>query len=177
MANYSQQIIGGHFNNCDNGASNQVRGKAYEDLACYIFETVPGVDIVMRNEKNVFQTEEIDVAIWNDRTADGLHFLPNLFLIECKNWSHPVSSIEVSWFCHKLESRGLDFGILISNHGITGNAEDLTAAHSIVANHLSKKRRMIVIDRQEINNLNTTDELVALIKMKLCLLAVAGRIA
>lgn len=176
MANYSQNTLVGHFHNCDNGATNQVKGKAFEDLACYLFQTIPGINIAMRNQMNAFNNEEIDVAIWNDKVAKGLHFLPNIILIECKNWSSPVSSIEVSWFCQKLQSRGLDFGILIANNGITGNAHDLNAAHNTIATHLVQKRMVVVITRAEINILHNTTDIITLIKEKLCLLAVGGRI-
>lgn len=92
-------------------------------MICYLFGLVPGVAITHRNDMNPFNTEEIDVALWNEQDAGGLHFLPNVILIESKNWSNPVSSIEVNWFDTKLRNRGLDFGILISPHGITGDAD------------------------------------------------------
>lgn len=176
MANYSNQTLVGHFNNCDNGRTNQIKGRAFEDLACYLFETIPGVSIALRNQLNAFNNEEIDVAIWNDKSRYGLVFLPNVILIECKNWSSPVSSIEVNWFCQKLASKGLDFGILIANHGITGNAGDLNAAHNTIAFHLAQKRQLIVITRAEIDTLTNTTEMIHLIKQKICLLAVSGRI-
>lgn len=176
MAKYSAQTLAGHFHVCDNGGTNQIKGKAFEDLACYLFETVPGVSIALRNQMNAFNNEEIDVAIWNDKLRNGLDFLPNVFLIECKNWNSPVSSIEVNWFCQKVASRGLDFGILIANNGITGNENDLNAAHNTISYHLMQKRRIIVITREEINNFNDTKDLAHLIKVKICLLTVAGRI-
>jgi len=61
-------------------------GRALEDLICYVTGLIPGVAITHRNELNAFDTEEIDVAIWNDGAADGLFFLPNIILVECKNW-------------------------------------------------------------------------------------------
>lgn len=176
MANYSTNTLNGHFNLCDNGGTNQIKGKAFEDLACYLFETIPGVSIALRNQMNAFNNEEIDVAIWNDKSRYGLDFLPNVVLVECKNWSNPVSSIEVNWFCQKIASRGLDFGILIANNGITGNAADLGAAHNTITYHLSQKRRIIVITRENIGNLQTTKDMVRIIKEKICLLAVSGRI-
>ena len=176
MASYSTQTLAGHFNTCDNGGTNQIKGRAFEDLACYLFETVPGVSIALRNQMNAYNNEEIDVAIWIDKSRYGFDFLPNVVLIECKNWSNPVSSIEVNWFCQKVASRGLDFGILIANNGITGNEHDLTAAHNTIAFHLAQKRRIIVITRDEINGFSTTGDLVHLVKEKICLLTVAGRI-
>ena len=177
MANYTQHIIAGHLNTCTNGGTNQIKGKALEDLACYLFETIPGVSISLRNAMNVFMNEEIDVAIWNDKSRHGLVFLPNVVLIECKNWSNSVSSHEVSWFCQKLQTRGLDFGILIANNGISGDAVELMHAHNTLAFHLSQKRSVIVITRAEIAALQTTAELIKLIKTKICLLAVSGRIS
>lgn len=176
MANYLKRTLTGHFQVCDHGGTNQIKGKAFEDLACYLFQAIPGVGIAIRNQMNAFNNEEIDVAIWNDKASNGLHFLPNIILIECKNWSNPVSSSEVSWFCQKLQSRGLDFGILIANNGITGNQDDLNAAHHTIAIHLMQKRIIIVITREEIDGLRTTGQMVDLIKSKLCLLAVGGRI-
>lgn len=150
------------------------QGRALENLACYLFGLVPGIAITHRNEMNAFDTEEIDVALWNDGPHDGFHFLPYIILIECKNWSQKVSSQEVSWFDTKLRRRGLEFGILISVRGITGNAQELTAAHSIVASALTEKRRLVVVTVDELKLLTDTDALGLLIKKKLCDLAVRG---
>lgn len=153
------------------------RGKALEDLVAYVFGLVPGISVTHRNAMNVFDTEEIDVAVFNDGAADGFHYLPSVVLIECKNWSGPVSSIEVSWFLNKLRSRGLDFGILVATNGITGNAADLTASHNLIASALADRRKLIVLTTSEITGLLNTDELSHLIKRKLCDLAVRGTIS
>jgi len=156
-----------------NGATTAAQGRALEDLICYVFGLVPGITITHRNEMNIFDTEEIDVALFNE----GIVSLPNVILVEAKNWSERVSSIEVAWFLTKLHNRGLDFGILVTTRGITGNAQDLTAAHAIVATALAQKRRLVVITTDELLALADTDELVKLIKTKLCDLAVKGTIA
>lgn len=159
-----------------NGNSTNVRGKALEDLVCYIFGLVPGIAITHRNEMNVFNTEEIDVALWNEIDHAGFYFPPNIILVECKNWSSPVSSVEVNWFDTKLRNRGLDFGILIATNGITGNQDELTAAHLIIANALKERRRLIVVRTDELAALADTDALAALVKRKFCDLAVKGGI-
>src|SRR4051812_19340404 len=107
MAAIAQATVAGHIAAAADGGTNAERGRAYEDLICYIFSQVPGVSITRRNEMNVFATEEIDVAVWNDGHADGLFFLSNIILIECKNWSNSVGSAEVNWFDTKLRNRGL----------------------------------------------------------------------
>jgi hypothetical protein len=156
-----------------NAATTAVQGRALEDLICYLFDLVPGITITHRNAMNVFANEEIDVALFNE----GIVSLPNIILVEAKNWSNRVGSIEVAWFLTKLHNRGLDFGILVTTLGITGNADDLNAAHHTVAVALAQKRRLIVITTDELLALTDTDQLLHLIKTKLCDLAVKGTIA
>jgi hypothetical protein len=159
-----------------NGATTAEQGRALEDLVCYVFALIPGISITRRNELNAFNTQEIDVALWNDTHAEGLFFLPNIILVECKNWANRVSSAEVSWFDTKLRNRGLNFGILVATNGITGDANDLTAAHNIVASALREGRRLVLIRREELMALTDSSELVVLIKEKLCDLAVKGTV-
>jgi hypothetical protein len=156
-----------------NAATMAEQGRALEDLICYLFDLVPGITITHRDAKNVFANEEVDVALFNE----GIVSLPNIILVEAKNWSNRVGSIEVAWFLTKLQNRGLDFGILVTTLGITGNAGDLNAAHSTVAAALAQKRRVIVMTTDELLALTETDELLHLIKTKLCDLAVKGTIA
>lgn len=156
------------------GATIPAQGRAFEDLICYVFAQVPGISITRRNEMNTFHTEEIDVALWNDQHVDGFFFLPNIILVECKNWSDRVGSAEVSWFDTKLRNRGLGFGVLVAANGITGDVEDLTAAHSIVAAALKEARRLIVIRRDELLGLMDSMQLVKLMKERLCDLVVKG---
>ncbi len=156
-----------------NAATTAEQGRALEDLICYLFDLVPGITITHRNAMNAFANEEIDVALFNE----GIVSLPNIILVEAKNWSNRVGSIEVAWFLTKLQNRGLDFGILITTLGITGNANDLNAAHNTVATALAQKRRLIVITTDELLALTDTEELLHLIKTKLCDLAVKGTIA
>jgi hypothetical protein len=159
-----------------NGPTTVEQGRALEELICYVLGQVPGVSITHRNELNAFETEEIDVAVWNDGAADGFFFLPNIILVECKNWSNRVGSSEINWFDAKLRNRGLAFGILVTTLGITGQAADVTAAHAIVAAALRDGRRLVVLTTDELLAINSTEELVRLIKLKLCDLAVKGTV-
>ena len=161
----------------DAGANAQdttAQGRALEDLICYVFEQVPGIVITRRNTTNVFHTEEVDVAFFNDAVPDGFSFLPNILLIEAKNWSTRVGSDEVAWFDTKIRHRGLSFGILVTTQGVTGDPDSLTAAHSIVSAALKEQRRLIVITTTELQALTDTAQLVKLLKTKLCDLTVRG---
>ena len=106
--------------------------------------------------------------------GDGFYFLPNIILVECKNWSKPVSSEEVNWFDSKLKRRGQSFGILIAANGITGNSQNVESAHEIIRVALSEGRQLVVITQTEIKTLQTTQDLVSLIQEKLCELVVSG---
>lgn len=157
-----------------NGTTTTAKGRSLVDLLCYVFGKVPGIAITHRDQLNTFHSEEIDIALWNERLSGALDFLPNIILIEAKNWSNAVGSSEVAWFDRKLQSRGLDFGVLVAINGITGNAVDRTAAHEVIAACLREQRRLVVITGDDLSTLRTTDKLVTLIKIKLCELAVTG---
>lgn len=154
-------------------STTKAKGDALEELICHVFGTIPGISVTRRNKKNAFRTEEIDIAFFNEPTGE-LAFLPWMILVECKNWTAPVGSESVSWFDTKLRNRGLEFGVMIAAAGITGSADSLTAAHSIVAGALKEKRRLIVVTMDELVALSHSDELVKLIKEKLCDLVAGG---
>jgi hypothetical protein len=111
------------------------------------------------------------------RSRGFVFFLPNIILVECKNWSNRVGSIELNWFDAKLRNRGLTLGILVTTLGITGQAADLTAAHAIVAAALREGRRLVMVTTDELLATGRTEDLVRLIKVKLCDLAVKGTVA
>lgn len=174
MARISQQRIQHFLTTGDNAVTTAVKGRAFEDLICYLFSKIPGISVTRRNTLNQFGSEEIDVAFWNRPNPNGLYFLQNIILVECKNWSQPLGSAEVGWFDTKLRRRAQPFGILIAANGITGNAADRTAAHDVISAALAEGRQFVVITRHEIKNLTLSIQLVELIQNKLCELAVAG---
>jgi hypothetical protein len=176
MPDYSRAKIRQFLDEADQAATSAAKGKWFEELVCYVFGEIPGLGNLQRNRKNAFDSEEIDVAFWNDQHEDGLRSFDEVLLIECKNGSKPIGSIEVNWFLTKIENRGLNFGILVAALGITGDAESGKEAHDLVSKALAKKIRLIVITRAEIDALASTAELVVLIQEKVCQLVVSGTI-
>jgi len=176
MAVISKRTIQRHFARGDAATNTTAQGNALEDLICYVFQKLPGISVTRRNEKNAFHTEEIDVAFWNEQQPKGLPFLPNVILVECKNWSTTVGSEQVNWFDTKLKNRGLSFGILVATKGITGDDNDITDAHSIIAGALRESRQLVVITKDELLKLSDTSDLILMIKEKLCDLAVKGTV-
>ena len=176
MAKLSPSRIQNLFETGDLAETTTEQGRALEDLVCYILEKVPGIEVAKRNTLNTFETEEIDVAFWNSRQRNGFYFLPNIILVECKNWSQPIGSQEVSYFVQRLQNRGRDHGILVAANGITGSAKDRDRAHYEIAMALGRGLHVLVLTRAEIETLTDTAQLVRLSKGKLCELAVSGTV-
>jgi hypothetical protein len=176
MPPYSRATVQKHLDEADSAPTNAAKGKAFEDLICYLFGKIPGLASPRRNALNQGNSEEIDVAFWNDQHPRGLKSFGEVLLIECKNWSVAVGSIDVAWFLTKIENRGLDFGIMVAANGVTGDAEDRKQAHDIISRFLAKNVRLIVITRVEIQKLATSEKLVELIKKKVCDLVVFGTV-
>lgn len=174
MISYDKEKIRKYIEDSEKSSTKQEKGKLYEELACYIFKMIPGVVIAKRNVMNQYNTEEVDVSIWNEKFSDGLPFLNNVFLVECKNWSKPIKSIDVNWFATKVEDRGLDFGILMAANGITKENNEIKRAQSILTGYVRKRIQIIVLEKDEVLALDTTDDLILLIKNKICELVVNG---
>jgi hypothetical protein len=155
-------------------SSSKEKGKALEDLVCYIFEKIPGIEITYRDKLVLFGSEEIDIAIWNNQHPKGFPFLPYTILIECKNWSGSVGNSEVLVFRDKLVNRGLTHGFLIAMNGISGNSDSITKAKYTIATALKDGKHIIVITKDDLAGIRNTGELISLIKYKLCELAVTG---
>ncbi len=176
MAQLSQSRIQDYFARGDSATTTKDKGDALEDLIVYLFEQIPGMSARFRNQRNPFGTEEIDIAFWNDKAPDGLYFLPDTVLVECKNWSHPVDYDTLVGFDAKLRNRAQQVGILIATNGITGNPTFRTDAYSVITNALAQQRRLIVLTRVEIETLTDTADIVLLFKTKLLQLAASGTI-
>ncbi len=175
MAAYDPAVIKEYLAVVDNPPTAAAKGKAFEDLACYLLNGIPGITITARNEMNTFATEEIDVACKNDNDPAGLGGLVDFFLVECKGWKDAVNSEQVSWFLTKIRHRGVRFGILIAANGITGEPEHLSRANFFVSVEMATFGiKMVVVTREEIEKLTSGEDLAKLIIQKVCTLHASG---
>lgn len=168
MPTYSRQRIRKYLKRADGAGTNDEKGEIFEDLIDYLFSRIPGVPQIRRNTISVFQSEELDLVVWNDKHPKGLVSLNTWIPVECKTSGQPIGSHELQVFIAKVERRSLDFGIMIAWHGITGDAAALTGAHDHASTALIKGIRIIVITRKDIEELTSTEDLVALIRTRLC---------
>jgi Restriction endonuclease len=168
MASLSPKRIQRDFGRGDNAADGYERALALEDLTKYLFRRLPGVRFSAQDVVVAGGSEEIDLVFWNDGLREGLPFLPNILLFECKNWHDPVVSSAVSFFIQKVTSRHLEYGFLIAANGITGDQNEITAAHAqIETAFLQNKVKTLVLTRAEIEQLTSTEALIRLIQDKI----------
>ena len=128
--------------------TNQEKGKYFEDLCEYLFSKIDGVKIASRNIST--NSEEIDIILLNSKTDESFKFLDDLILVECKNWSSPVNSMNMSWFVSKLRKRNLKTGIFIATQGFTGdfiNGKNGTGAIEVIKSALTEGIRLILISK------------------------------
>lgn len=175
MAAYDAAVIKEYLSLVDSSSTNAAKGKAFEDLACYLLNAIPGITITARNETNTFATEEIDVACKNENDPAGLGSLVDFFLVECKGWSDAVNSEQVSWFLTKIRHRGVRFGVLIAANGITGEPAHLSRANFLVGVEMATFGiKMVIVTRQEIEKLTSGEDFARLILQKVCVLQASG---
>jgi hypothetical protein len=163
-------LISDLFNRVDSGPTRDDRGRALEEIVGHIFGRIPGIRLAARNVRSAFGSEELDGMLIVD-DCKGLPLRTMLVLFECKNWAEPVGSDEVSWFVDKLRSRSMTEGILIAANGVTGDAEKLRGAHDRIQSALAEGINVIVITKDELRSLRTTDDARGLLESKRVLLA------
>jgi hypothetical protein len=174
VAELSADTISAHLGQAaDPANSTHLRGRAYEDVLEHIFQAVPGCD-TRRNSLNRFASEEVDISVMNFRDNDGLRALPEIFLVECKNWSDPVDSATVSTFATKIRHRGCTLGVLVAANGVTGDPHEKTAAYQAAANALVEKTRILLLTTSDLQRLRSSKDIVALLHRRQLDLVAAG---
>lgn len=161
-----QSIIGAHLAAARTAPNNDAKGKAYEALVAYLFSCVPTC-IVECGITNVFGTEQIDVAVGNLGPPNGLYLFPRVFLIECKDWNHPVDSKTVGYFLNILASRSVEVGILYAANGITGDLSEFTYAHALGLAASSRGIKLVVVTTDDITGLGSVEDFVNLLHQRL----------
>ncbi len=167
-------IIVEHLRNASTAAHTDAQGHAYEKLAGYVFEQVPGCR-VESNVINNFRTEQVDVAVGNDRLAHGLPILPSVFLVECNDWSNPVDSKTVGYCFNILAGRGVELGVLVAANGITGQ-EDMLHAASLGFAAAPRGVKLIVITSKDLTNLTSTEDFIELMSRRYLRAVASGTI-
>lgn len=157
-----------------NASDTDAQGHAHEDLTVYLFGSVPGCR-VERNLMNDFRTEEVDVAVGNDRLPDGLPVLPHVVLVECKDWSRPVDSRTLGYFINTLANRSVEVGILIATSGIAGQTEGKYAA-ALGIGAAARGMKILVITNADLLALTSTQDFIEMVSRRYLRAVASGTI-
>jgi hypothetical protein len=159
----------------DAATDSVTKGRSLEDLLAYVFAEVPGVLDMERNVVNDFGTEELDIAVIQSQTENGLSFMPTVFLVECKNWSHPVDSSTVAYFTNVVRNRGCEVGVLVAASGITGQPAAPSAGHFEVAVAQARDGiRILVVTLDDLRAVATVSDFVGLLRRRLLQVVATG---
>lgn len=100
--------------------SNNLKGKALEDITDIIFSNISGFDVIDKKYSN--GDEEIDLLVKNDLNKSFWSaFSSPLIFIECKNWKEKVGTSELRDFEGKLRnhSKLAKIGIFVGFNGFS----------------------------------------------------------
>jgi len=159
----------------DNGNTAE-KGIALESVVTETFCKMEGVGIIRVNAIDDAGSSEIDILLYNLRHPQGLPFLSDNIMIECKNWRAPVGAAVVRVFSSKLHACRLDFGILVAANGVTGDEQDRTAAFAHIRSEFDRTGlKILIVTRAELEALRETDDLALLLRMKFgaCIMGLA----
>lgn len=97
-------------------ATSDAKGRVLEELACRLFETIPGFQVAGRVRTT---TEEIDIRVTNNSDDAIWKREGSIIVAECKNWSSKVGKDEFVLFKEKVSNRRqrCSCGFLISWNG------------------------------------------------------------
>ncbi len=173
MARYSNPTIRRLLRESDTAPNPDIKGDKLEDLVVYLFGKIRGVGFWKRNVLDGVRAHELDVVFTNDQRVSDLHFLDFVIITECKNTANRLNSQGVRWFIEKLRDRGASKGILISLSGITGIADGVSNAHSEVISAITRDGiAILLLKREDIESLTTTEQLVSLLQNKILTLTI-----
>lgn len=142
------------------------KGRALEAAIRYAFEQIPGVECSMQDQRNAFESEEVDLIFSNVGHEDGLARFETEFLVEAKNWSSKVGAIEICWFATKMRRRNRKTGVLVAAHGLTGKEGELSAARYQVTLALNEGQEVVVLTRTELEQAPSGERLAKLLLKK-----------
>lgn len=125
----------------------------------WLIAHLPGFVVRQRNVLSASRAQELDLVVWNEQHADGFAGFGYKVLIECKNTGGKVESSDVAWFDWKMRLGGVSEGILVAAHGITGDRQLRTAAQEILTLANVEKRRIMILELDEIAQLSCRQDL------------------
>lgn len=160
-----------HISAVENATTNQEKGNSLESLSRYLFNCIDGIEV---RETNInAPAEEVDLLLWNAKSAEVFEPWDSLISVECKNWSRPAGSHLIDNFAAKIRLKHLTTGIFIAANGVTGdfvNGDDQNrGAVYRLHEHLTRDGlRIVVVRMGDLRGLANISDFLELIKDRYC---------
>jgi hypothetical protein len=106
--------------------------------------------------------EQIDLAVAH---LGVLGPVPNFFLVECKYWESSVDSAAVGYFLNTCRGRQVRLGVIISKHGITGDAIEASRAHSLAFAASAQGVNLVVLKESDLLQLESDLDFIEMLVM------------
>lgn len=148
------------------------KGDRLESLMIWLLSHVPGFRAELRNEYSADGSQEVDVIFSNTKDFNGFPSFDGIIFGECKNWARPVDSSDVAWFDWKMRLGNVHHGFLFAAQGITANRDRRGRAGNIISTALRDGRTIMVITLDDLMNIQSTEDLLKLIKNKILFLSI-----
>ena len=173
MAKISQLKISQILSLIRKSESIEEQQYAMKWLMTNVLEKIPGLSISEKNGSKESKENEIKIVCWNEQNPDGLYFFPSILAVGAIKWLDPVGSNHIKWFVSNMKKMGLSCGILFAVGKLTEDDVERSDTRDLISLALGDEREVIIIDGSDLEKLSSSERLVALIKEKLCELAVA----
>ncbi len=118
----------------------------YEYLAIFLIGAVEGLTVIGHDERGA--SEEIDLWVANDSKDNFWSRIGNVFIVECKNWGEPVGVPEMRNLKSIMHDKNIEFSILMSKNGITG--DNYHDALDIIRKAVRDHKYIIVLDQADL---------------------------
>lgn len=123
-----------------------IKKLTYEYLAIFLIGAVEGLTVIGHDERGA--SEEIDLWVTNDSKDSFWQRIGNLFIVECKNWGDPVGVPEVRSLKSIMQDKNIEFAILMSKNGITG--DDYHDALDIIRKAVREQKYIVVLNQADL---------------------------
>lgn len=172
MAKISQLKISQILSLIRKSESIEEQQYAMKWLMTNVLEKIPGLSVTEKNGSKESKENEIKIVCWNEQRQDGLYFFPSILAVGAINWLDPVGSNHIKWFVSNMKKMGLSCGILFAVGKLTEDDVERSDSRDLISLALGDEREVIILDGSDLEKLASSERLVALIKEKLCELAV-----
>ena len=111
-------------------------------------------------------TPRLDLLLANAPTDGGLEAFGRDILVECKSSQGPLSSRDLNHFATQAKLRNLRWSIVVSLTGLTGDEEDLRAAHQVIRDNATNGCGILLIVEHELRAIRSAAHLVSVVERK-----------